>query len=355
MLDSKSPDPLQKFLLSIVLAASLVIVITYLFSMGLGILVVFSTIEGLAFSRNLVYPSPLLFIDIGVPVNAGLYFLFLWWIFVLCFAAALKYRESLASRLRKAVSGTEGVSLFRNNLIAMPVIASMLLVAVMMLHLLQTSGGIPTGQPNQTEPFLDLLMFSQAPLAEELVFRIIPIGAFLVTYIPLAGRNVMLTFTSRQRLKMSILSIAFPDKAKELLGLKNINENGLRGGIVWGEWVMVGLTAFLFGVAHYLGGWEIGKISQATLTGAVFGVAYLYYGIQAPILLHWYFNYYFTVFDLSLDYLASMDFTSIVWLANLSFGIFLWLAVLTFGALALTKGSKGASQPAQPPPPPPPF
>lgn len=354
-MDSKSSDIWQKFLVSIVLAVSLVIVITYILSMGLGILVVFSTAEGLEFSRDLVYLNPLLFIGIDVPVNAGLYFLFLWWVFIFCFAAALKYRETLSSRLRGAVSGTSGVSLFRNNLIAMPVIASMMLVAVIALHFLQTSGGIPTGEPAQSEPFLDFLRFSRAPLVEELVFRIIPIGAFLVTYIPIAGRNVMLTLTTGQRLKMSLLSIAFPDKAKELLGLKNINEHGFRGGVVWGEWVMVGLTALLFGVAHYVGGWQVGKISQAAMIGAVLGVAYLYYGIQAPILLHWYFNYYFTVFDLSLNYLAELDFANIVWLANVSFGIFLWLAALTFGVLALTKVSRKASQPTPPPPPPPPL
>ncbi len=336
-MSSKSPDMMRSFFILAVLAVSLLIIATYLLSMGLGILVFFSTTEGLQFSREQLFLKPLLFIDVDVSVNAGFYFIFLWWVFILCFAAALKYRESIFGRVRETLSGTAKRSLFKNNLLAMPVITSMLLVAVLALHFLQTLGGIPTGEPAQHEPFLDFLRFSRAPVDEEIIFRIIPMGAFLITYVPLAGKKVTQTLSSNQRLKLGILSILQPDKAKEMVGLKTINEHGLFGGTIWAEWMMVVFTALLFGVAHYTGGWQIGKISQAALSGAVFAGAYLYYGVQAPILLHWFFNYYFSAFELTHNYLAMTDLASLTWLTSISFGIFLWLTTLMFGSIVLYK------------------
>lgn len=350
---SSATDAMQKFFILAVLATSLLIIATYLLSMGLGILVFFSTTEGLEFSREALVLRPLLFIDIPISVNAGFYFIFIWWVFILCFVAALKYRESIFGRIREVLSGACTRSLFKNNLLAMPIIASMLLVAVLALHYLQTLGGIPTGEPAQSEPFLDFLRFSRAPLVEEIIFRIIPLGAFLVTYIPLAGKKVTQTLTRNQRLKLSLLAILQPDKAKERLELKNINEHGLFGGTIWAEWMMVVFTALLFGVAHYTGGsngWQMGKISQAALSGAVFAGAYLFYGVQAPILLHWFFNYYFSVFDLTGDHLVTTDLASPTWQVSISFGIFLWLATLLLGGLVLYKklGNKPESQPSPP-------
>ena len=325
---------MQRFLTVVILAVSLFMVLTYLLSMGLGIFVFFSNTRGLEFSRELIHLSPLMFIDADISLNAGLYFVFLWWVFALCFAAAAKSREGLVRKSREALFGNAG-SLFRNNLLAMPAIASMLLVVVLILHYLQTQGGIPTGEPFQGEPLLDFLWFSRAPLVEEIIFRIIPIGAFLVTYVPLAGRSVTQTFSAGKRLQLSVLSILQPDRAKEMVGLKTINEHGLLSGTVWAEWMMVAITACLFGVAHYFGGWGPGKISQAGISGGVFAVAYLYYGVQAPILLHWFFNYYFNVFYLTYDYIVEVDLASTIESMNLSFGVFLWLMGLTFGGLAL--------------------
>jgi hypothetical protein len=300
-----------RFFLLAVLAVSLILVATYLLSMGLGILVVFSTPTGLGFSRETVSFNPLLFINIDISVNAGSYFIFLWSFFVLCFVAALKNRESIVERVQQTISGTGKKSLFQNNLLAMPVIASMLLVAVLVLHFLQSLGGISTGEPVQTEPFIDFLRFSRAPVVEEIVFRIIPIGAFLVTFVPLAGRKVARTLSGKQRVKLALLSVLYPDKAKNMVDLKTIDKHGLLRGTMWVEWVMIVSTAIVFGAAHYTGdpnSWQIGKISQAALSGGVFAVAYLYYGVQAPVLLHWFFNYYFTVFDLTYAYFHSASF-----------------------------------------------
>ena len=123
--------------------------------MGLGILVVFSTPEGLLFTRGSNYVYPLLLIDAKVNVNNGLFFLFLWCIFALCFAAAWELRESLSKQIRKFLSKTTHGSILRNNLLAMPSITSMLFVATIVLFLLQEQGGIPTGGPAVGDPFYE--------------------------------------------------------------------------------------------------------------------------------------------------------------------------------------------------------
>ena len=321
------------------LIVAIFIIISYVISMGLGILVLFSTIEGLEFSQGSIIIYPLLFVAVEVQVNAGLYFLFLWCIFALCFVAAWKFRENLSTEIKKLLSKTTQGNPLDNNLLAMPLISSMLFVATMVLHFLQSQSGLPTGEPPVGNPFSDFLQFSGAPIVEEIIFRILPIGAFLVTYISIVGKSTRPYFSGAQRLKTCMLAVLQPDKAKERVGLRTIRESGLLGGgLTLSEWMMVFFTAALFGVAHYFGGsWEIGKISQATMCGAVFAVAYLYYGIQAPILLHWYFNYYFTVFDMSSDYISAEIDMLFSWslLANLFFGVILWFAVFIFGSLAV--------------------
>jgi hypothetical protein len=348
------PRALERVLFALVLVLSLLVILTYLVSMGLGILVVFSTTEGLTFSRSPVFLNPMLVVDVTLEVNAGVYFLFLWWVFALCFAAAWQYRESFPTTIREVLSGKSPTSVFANNLLAMPAVTSMLLIATLVLHLIQTEGGIPTGAPRTEDPFIDFLRFSRAPLVEELLFRVLPIGSFLVTYIFLLGKRLRPQWGRVQRLKIVFWSVLQPEKAKEEVGLRTVEEAGYLNGLSGAEWVIVGFTALVFGFAHYLGGWEAGKISQATLSGAAFGLAYLYYGVQAPILFHWFFNYYFEALDLSSNtFLGSISFLALSELANLFLGVLLWVVTIVFGVLTLLRVLRGKPKPhlvdAEPP------
>jgi hypothetical protein len=323
-------EAVQRVFLLIVVVISFFIVISYVLSMGLGILILFSTSDGLVFSRGSISLNPLLIADVEITVNAGIYFLILWWVFALCFVAAWKYREGLVHRIQDFFSGASEGNPFTNNLLAMPMITSMMFVATIILHTLQSQAGVPTGEPPISDSFLDFIMVSRAPIVEEVIFRIVPIGAFLVTYISVVGGRMRHMLSLRGRLRMFFLSIVQPDKAKGQLGLKTIGENGFfGGGMTWGEWIMVFFTGVLFGLAHYYGSWGPGKISQAALNGVIFALAYLYYGVQAPILLHWFFNYYFTVFDLSSTYyLTGIDIAYSSFLANFFLGILAWTMLI---------------------------
>ena len=297
--------------LRVLLAAPLIVFVlllisSYFLSMPFGAALFFFTPEGSAFSKLSLPPTEfpmLLFMIFGfyIPVTAsyGLAFLVLLAVYVVCFAGAWISRESLHDVVRKGFS-RPFTKLFNNNLFAMPIIASMLFTAVIAIYFFQESQGIPTGSLPETDPYHLFFQLTSSPVLEEISFRISTIGIFLVVYLFLVGSKKLATLSGEQALKVALLIPLYPDKAKKLLGVKTVSEFGIKG-ISRGEWIMVIITSFAFGLAHYIFGWGPGKITTATLDGFVFGLAYLFYGIQAPILLHWFFNYYWYGFSLALD------------------------------------------------------
>ena len=56
----------------------------------------------------------------------------------------------------------------------------------------------------------------------------------------------------------------------------------------FGEWIAVGLTAGLFGLAHFAGGWPL--MLLAGIAGVGYGAAYRYGGLQAAVLAHFGLN-----------------------------------------------------------------
>jgi hypothetical protein len=72
------------------------------------------------------------------------------------------------------------------------------------------------------------------------------------------------------------------------------------------------------------------------LSGLAMGFVYLRYGAYAPILLHWFFNYYFGAFDLAsqLNLAGASSIVVGVELLNLVVGI---LLIVVFIAASLAK------------------
>jgi hypothetical protein len=119
------------------------------------------------------------------------------------------------------------------------------------------------------------------------------------------------------------------------MGLNTIRSNGFRYGISRFEWLLLGVSSAAFGAVHFLagGGWQIGKISTAFMSGMVLGITYLMYGAYAPVLLHWFFNVYLGSFNLAAE-LGVQRFDSIVMgvqLLNFAVGAFLCLAIAATG------------------------
>ncbi len=318
--------------------------------MLLGLELFFFTLEGRALSLR-VYPLPILLFmlfpfETPPMLNWGVIFLFVWSVYILCFGIAWLWRESFHKVVGNAF--LRPVSrLFSNFLFALPIIASMLLLAVIGIHFFQESAlGVPTGEPILPEnPFETFFLLAYSPLIEEIGFRLSPIGLFLIVYVFWAGRKFIAEFSSKQLFRLFLVAPIYPEEAKRMVGLKNVDADGFRG-ISIAEWIMVLATSLIFGLAHLLSGigWDVGKVTSTFLVGFVFGLAYLMYGFQAPILLHWYFNYYFYAYELSTDlYPATFSIEVLLSFLTIIVGILGFLTLLAIG-LSRILGAKGKEQ-----------
>jgi hypothetical protein len=234
-----------------------------------------------------------------------------------------------------------------------PLVASMLLVFVVAFQSLQEAAGVPTGTIEYADPFRALLSLTYAPLVETTGFRLTPIGAFLIPYLLWRGRRRVVASSWPERLRSGLEAFLYPEGAKQRLELETVWGSGLRKGITLPEWVLLAVTAFGFGLAHYVlgAGWDVGKISTATVAGLCFGVAYLVYGIHAAIILHWFFDYYFMAYALAADMLSGqlLVVNLLVELVTIGFGLAAWLGLAAVGVIRLVRRVR----PSRAPPPPP--
>ncbi len=334
-------DTLRLFAKMFLIVAVLITVFFYLLAIFLGPALFYFTSQGMNASMTRLSSLPVWFFtiigfNISLKLNYGVIFLFIWSIFTVSFVAAWKLRENFHRIIRESIV-RPAKKLFSNCLFAMPIITSMTLIAVIAIQSFQEIGGIPTGTaPLPGEPFLDFFELSYAAVVEEIGFRIIPIGAFLLFYLFWVKKAA--TFSFRQKLKLFVIAPLFPDKAKRMVGAKTVDEYGVRRGISLGEWGMVLFTSIIFGLAHFLlgGGWEIGKTTSATLVGLVLGLSYLAYGAQASIIIHWFFNAYLEIYYLfSQIYPIALPLANIVVISTVILGILGWSAVAILGYFRL--------------------
>jgi hypothetical protein len=327
-------------------------VIMYFLSIALDLLLFYFTPEGLASGINSLPNLPVwLFsfsIKLPISLDVGTIFFGLWTIFVLCFISAWKINENFHTIIKESTT-RPAANLFNSSLFALPVINSMTLIAVVILQSIQEIGGIPTGtSPITGNSFLSLLDLSHAAVFEEIGFRILPIGAFLIVYMFWTARKTA-TLSLSQKVKLFFASILFPDKAKQMIGTKTVSKHGIRQGISKEEWAMLAFTSLVFGLAHFNPGvsWELGKIASAGVAGIVIGSSYLVYGAHAAIIIHWFFNVYTDTFYIFSDlYPTAGPFANAVAIFSIILGAIGWtfVAVLGISTLAKVFQRKEASQ-----------
>ncbi len=126
--------------------------------------------------------------------------------------------------------------------------------------------------------------------------------------------------------------------------------------------MMIAGTTIIFAVAHVLSGigWEVGKITSVLVQGFFFGLTYVAYGFEAPILLHWFFNYYAFFLDenvLSSFFAGTDGLLSVVEILMFVLGIVGWIMFTIVGLRTLLRRKKTLPTAApglpQPPPTPP--
>jgi len=327
-------------LLTLFILTVLVVVASYLLVLVMGYGFIFFTSEGLILSMRTVNFPVFLFLNlIGFytpELLVGAVFALIWIVYVLCFVVAWKWRESFHRVVRESLSRPFH-SLFSNFLFIMPLLSSMLLTAVWAIISSQESVGIPTGQPSWPAgtPLQEIFFnLAYVPVAEEVGFRLIPMGLFTMFSVLLAERRVV-----GGGFKLLVTALFYPDGAKRMAELRNVGEHGVWRGISVGEWAMVLATSVIFAYAHVISpiGWEVGKFTSVFVQGFFFALTYLAYGFEAPILLHWFFNYYLFFFDPDVvtNFFPSTDpIFSLIELLFLGLGALGWAA---FAAAGLSK------------------
>lgn len=316
----------------------LFMILSYLVAMVLGPLIFFFSESGSEIVFNTI---PIKFFLAGWPyaipmeVSAGLGFAFCWVVYCAAFLVSYTSGEKFHKLLRKP----EGYTLddfAKNFLFSMPVITSLLYTALVTIVLLQVFVGVSSGPTVVTSEPGSLIMFfylTYSSVAEEAGFRLIPIGLFTTVSLLIIARK---KFRSKvEFFKMALLGFLFPDRAKEMAGVKSIRSSRSLKGIAISEWVVILLTSAIFGFDHYyFGAWNVGKITTASIFGIALALAYLIYGIHAPILIHWWFNYYFEAFLLAHHFNASISwisFISLIWLVILLAGAIGWMLISSRG------------------------
>jgi hypothetical protein len=298
-------------------------VFSYILSLIVGTLLISTTtLGGQLHVLTQLFPFWALMLGIGLEANSLLIVSVSLVIFAVCFLKAATSNGGFISGLRVLTSGITPRTL-PNWLTVMPLLASAILLIDLLLTLLQSSAGVPTGMLPTTDPTQLIPLLAFAPIAEEIGFRISVIGLVVGILVAVSlGRSI----AGGIRMPISHQLITFfsaflsPGNAKERIGLPSIRTHGFKGiSIV--EWIFVILTSVIFGAYHVFGGgWGPGKFLTAALSGFALALVYLAYGAFADILLHWFFDMYLTVFA----YYNGL---------NGFFGIFGDLA--TLGALAL--------------------
>lgn len=147
---------------------------------------------------------------------------------------------------------------------------AVLIAASWAIEAAQSSQGIEIVPPEYASDAQRLADATRAPIAEELAFRVLLIGA------PLAA---------------ACARGAPPARALRVL----LHPHAWLGGRSRRAAVALILaSAALFGALHIVGdgSWSAGKATQAGVAGAILGWAYYRHGILVAVLVHWATNYF---------------------------------------------------------------
>ncbi len=143
-----------------------------------------------------------------------------------------------------------------------------------------SASGTSVGNPfSRQDPLLTLVGFTLAPLREEFGFRVLIIGvaAFAVSL-----------WRSR---KIAVWSLWRPSVAYE--------GNETQTMVLLVIWLAGAFSSGIFGACHLVcggGGWDLGKLPEATYGGVVLAYLYIKYGFHIAVLAHWGVDYLGSVF-----------------------------------------------------------
>jgi hypothetical protein len=227
----------------------------------------------------------------------------------------------------------------------------MALTAALGIIYSQNAVGFETGALQlPSDPYEAFVEVAYAPVIEEFAFRLVPIGLFLALMVYSARGSVRMPSAGGGRIKSFVSAFIYPDGAKKSVGLPCVSQKGIWKGITPFEWIMIIVTSVVFGLAHVLSpaGWEAGKITSASVQGFFFAVAYVAYGFEAPLLLHWFFNYYSYFSDpvIALEFFPGTIGLFSVWeMVTLALGVSGWAVFAVFGLRKIRNRTRMSMKP----------
>ncbi|MGC9014204.1 MAG: phospholipid carrier-dependent glycosyltransferase [Thermoproteota archaeon] len=228
--------------------------------------------------------------------------------YVLCFVLAWKSGESLRKSLYNFLHKTNQI-LPENFLLLMPIVLSLAYVTLGVVESIQKYFQIPTGfPPLSSDPLSAYLELAWSPIVEELVYRALPLGIFYTFYL----NGEVKSSSTYRRLVIALLSFFSPKRAKNFLEVETLSK--FQRKIEFDEWVIIVFSSGVFALSHYLapGSWNVGKLSIAFFQGFFMAISYVFYGLYASILLHWYFNYYLYTSKMVMVFQPRLSFLSLL-------------------------------------------
>jgi len=222
-----------------------------------------------------------------VPINfnLGQLFIFLWTIYLILFAIAMNGPiKNILSAIR--ASTTRGIgALFDNSMLATLTVFPVVTWLTVAISLIEQAGGVSTGSLPPTDPLLEFVELTLAPLREEIGFRVIPIGLV-----------ALLVLFSSHKYRDGLMALWHPSRYLK----KNDSPEAYRRHLNY-VYAAIIVSAILFGLAHVLlgAGWGPGKILSAAVAGVGLAGLYYLYGFPATVLLHWSIDYFLAFFDLN--------------------------------------------------------
>uniref|UniRef100_A0A7C3J4H8 CPBP family intramembrane metalloprotease n=1 Tax=Candidatus Methanomethylicus mesodigestus TaxID=1867258 RepID=A0A7C3J4H8_9CREN len=319
-------------------AASFLIVCTYAFVMVLGLFLFFLTPEGLEFSsKNILSLNLYLFyisaLKISGPISVGTFFFFLTIIFSLAFIITALTNRRYDLSVKDLVHSREIKKATSNFLLFMPALTSAAFFSFTVIHLVLQEIGIPIGETPFADPFQGVLFTSYAALIEEVSFRLVPLAFPVAVYLLFFASPTLSKFNPKKRSMLTILALFKPSSFQERLSL-SLGKPFLAFKITL---ILVSATAFA--LAHLTTGtWQVGKLSTTFLAGLLLGYCCIKFGFESAILIHWFFNSYWSI--LSLGGVMSGTFSTLLNAFNF---ITLYIGLITLGVFFYLFSFKTAS------------
>ena len=311
----------------ILLLSILTVIALYLFAIPLGLELFLFEKLSTTYSPSHTISVNLLNTQLDVSLNHV--FISLISFYTLCITISWKKNINFHEVIQRFFS--EPISYhMKNFLFALPILSSLTYIAAMSGHFLQGSYRMPlVDTPLSEDTPLTFFGLCLSPLTEEVIYRVLPIGVFLVVRLLTLSKK-RASSSRKERLKICFLAFTSPDDAKGMLGLKTVDGSGFWDGISLDEWMMVLFTSVFSAFSHYLftSTWNVGGITSAFLQGLVLGSSYLVYGVQAPLLLHWLSNY--SLYTYSLTAVIHPNLTVLSFLnEKLTLGLGVFVLLLT--------------------------